>query len=125
VFFNRLAIRQDNIFRGINDTASNALKAGRMIAGGQKQHGCTSCGMHPVELCIKHAIEMNIRTKKVVVDSFPPGQHLKKRIHDLLSTVKNKEAKARRTAYFKMSKEIVGCPALILQLPNVTRVAGY
>jgi hypothetical protein len=126
LFYNRFKIRQENIFRGINDTANNAKKAGTMLAGGRKQHGGTSCGMHTVDLCIKHAIGMNVRKRnRVVTDSFPPGQALKKRIHDFLSATKNKKSKARTTAYFKMCKAILGCTALVLQLPNVTRVSGY
>jgi hypothetical protein len=97
-----------------------------LIAGGKRQLGGTSCSMHTVDLCIKHALGLVNRTKKrIIVDSFPPGKLLKKRIHAFLSCVKNKKAKARVQAYFKICKEVLNCKALVLQLPNVTRVAGF
>lgn len=117
-------IPQD-IFRGINDTTSAAIKAGQLIASGRKAVGGTTCGMHTTKLIIKHATGLKERKRNgVVIDSFAESVNLRKKVWGMASKIMDKKAKKRFEEYNKTCNGIYGCPARRLELPNDTRVSG-
>jgi len=118
-------VKPEDIFRGINDTTSAAIKAGQLIASGRKSVGGTTCGMHTTELIIKHATGLKERKRGgVVIDKFEASVDLRKKIWSMASKIMDKKSKLRFDEYNKRCVEMFGCMALRLELPNDTRVSG-
>jgi hypothetical protein len=81
--------------------------------------------MHTQELVVTHAFGIRNRTKKMVVcDSFEPGSDCREKVKKLMSFIMNKKAKSRFGEYQRLSKDVLGKTANVLELPNETRVAG-
>jgi len=123
----RYGIKKSDVFRGVNDTTASALKTGRLLRseGAAPLEGGTSCGMHTVDLVIKHATGMvNRKSGGVIVDSFAAGKILRDKVKALASYLMDKKSKqwwinvVRIAKCFKMM-------ATKLEIPNLTRVSGF
>ena len=121
----RYGIHQNDIFRAVNDTASPAIAAGKLIADGRVPNGGTTCQMHAVELVLKHSLGLLDRRKDgAVSDSFQEGKDLRDLCRDLASKVMDKKAKGRFHEFEQLSLKIFHVKPIKLKTPNATRVAG-
>lgn len=121
----RYGIVQDDVFRAVNDTASPAIAAGKLISNGRVPKGGTTCQMHAVELVLKHSLGLvDRKAGGVIIDSFPEGKDLRNLCRDLASKVMDKKAKGRFHEFQQLSMKTFNVQPIKIKCPNVTRVAG-
>jgi hypothetical protein len=121
----RYGIHQDDVFRAVNDTATPAVAAGKLISDGRVPKGGTTCQMHAVELVLKHSLGLIDRRKDgVISDSFQEGKDLRDLCRDLASKVMDKKAKGRFHEFEQLSMKTFQVKPIKLKTPNATRVAG-
>jgi hypothetical protein len=122
----RYNITVDDIFRGVNDTTSSAVKTGVMLAGGRAPATPgTTCHMHAQELVMQHALGLRQRTKnKEVIDSFEEGRLLCKKVKILSAFLMNKRAKNRFQKYKQYIKDNMNVDVNRIVIPNETRMSG-
>jgi hypothetical protein len=81
--------------------------------------------MHAQELVLNHAFGMRTRSaQRKVVDSFEPGMKCREKVMKLMSFIMNKKSKGRFGEYQRLLTAIQGEAGIVLELPNLTRVAG-
>lgn len=122
----RFGIRSEDIYRAVSDNTNSAVLASHLVASGRKPNGeYTMCGMHSTELLMKHALGLVTRKKgNKVVDCFPEGLELIKRVHSSHSFIMDKKAKSRFYELKNLSRSMFNCEAKVLEIPNKTRVGG-
>ena len=127
ISFYRYDILRSDIFRGINDTTNSALLTGRLISSGRvpDDGSRNSCFMHTQELALTHAFGLRDRKRNGdVTDSFLPGKAIRDRVRKLCSTIMNRKSKGCFNDYSMLCKDEHGFKALVLELPNETRISG-
>ena len=108
----------------MNDTATAALKAGRLLVGTNDAED-RLCGMHVVELVINHASGyIERKKKKVVVDSFPECLALKDKVRAMAKQFADRKAKGRIEKFNAFCDKHMAFTPIKMPLPNKTRVAG-
>ena len=126
-FLYRYGIELSDVFRGINDTTNSALLTGKLLSEGRvpEKGARHTCYMHTQELVVNHAFGLKERNKNnAVSDSFKPGKNITKKVRDLCATIMNRKMKGLFRELNDLCIAEFGCKALMLELPNDTRVSG-
>lgn len=120
-------IKEEDIFRGVNDTTNSALRTGLLLSQGRapEEKGPT-CFMHAQELVVKHALGLAPRKGRhgAPDDLFEPGVRLRDRVKTWLGYLCNKKAKSRFLKYKEYCKSRLSIDVIRFSLPNDTRIAG-
>jgi hypothetical protein len=124
LLYYRFKIDKKDLRRQMNDTATPALKAGRLLVGTNTTEN-RLCGMHVMELVINHASGFIDRRKGGrVSDSFPACNELKNRVRICAMQFANRKAKGRIEKFNAFCKKSLGYLPIKVPMPNKTRVAG-
>ena len=108
----------------MNDTATPALQAGRLLVGTNTSENHL-CEMHVMELVINHACGFIERRKGGrVSDSFPPCNKLKNRVRICAMQFGNRRKKGRVDHFKAFCLKTLGYVPIKVPIPNKTRVAG-
>ena len=115
----RFGIVKADLFVSVNDTTNASVATGRLLANEDGESR-----MHVANLAADHAFGKRVRTKdKVVVDSFPPGNDLRKKTIACIKQIFTKKAKARAILY-KSRNAMANNKTIRIGLDNDTRIAG-
>jgi len=112
-------ILKADLYKAVNDTTNTAVKIGRDLVG---ESG--GCAMHEVSLAFEHGIGKRMRSKnKVVIDSFPAAEDIRKKSLWATGELMEKKAKSR---FRDFTKQMAECSRKVIRIiqPNSTRAAG-